>query len=289
MVSLTPEISNRLIIENGVIHRLPQFVNVVSRLLGEKDISPSVRTEVGRALGDKLPGIVHDVSEIVELDGKVKLTTNDERTMYRLGGVVATTLKDLMPKVAVASTNGETTMTIDDMLLINLGTGEHHGGRAWLAAETHAVYELIKSFCYQDIVSGHEDVVATYERYATISSSMNSGEGIDNVSGALMWATSYRQRSHDMAMEKMDEWFKKKAGHMGMGEKFKWRLFFGLWKMVEARGIDKLMSMINENVFNRDGSVKDDVSRPLDSYQKNNEMLSKLEPVLRDSSIIPLE
>jgi len=285
----TPELSSPLVIENGVINRLPQFVNVVSRLLGEKDISPQVRTEVGKALKEKLPLIVSSVSEVAGLSGNARLTTNDERTMYRLSGVVATTLKDLMPQVSVVDANGQAVITMDDMLLINLGTGEHHGGRAWLAAETHAAYELIKAVCYRDIATEHAEDIATYDRYADISTSMNTGEGIDNVSGALKWASPYRRRSHEMALERMEEWFAKKTANMGMAEKLGWRALFGLWKLVEARGVGKLMNAINENVFERDGSVKTDVSTPLENYAKNQDMLKKLEPVLRDSPIATLE
>lgn len=285
----TPELSNPLVVENGVTHRLSQFVNVVSRLLGEKDISPMVRTEVGKALTEKLPLIVSNVGEVVGLSGNVRLVTNDERTMYRLNGVVATTLKDLMPQVTAIDANGQTIITMDDMLLINLGTGEHHGGRAWLAAETHAAYELIKAVCYRDITTEHAEDIATYDRYADISTSMNTGEGIDNVSGALKWASPYRKKSHKMALERMEEWFAKKTANMGISEKLGWRAFFGLWKLVEARGVDKLMNAINENVFERDGKVKTDVSAPLDNYAKNQDMLKKLEPVLRDSPITTLE
>lgn len=285
----TPELSSPLVIENGVTHRLPQFVNIVSRLVGEKDISPNVRAEVGRAISEKLPHVVQDVGEVVGLSGNVKLRTNDERTMYRMGGVAATTLKDLIPQVSVALANGETTMTIDDLLLINLGTGEHHGGRAWMAAETHAVYEAIKAITYQEVVSEGEEKVEGYEKYAEISRSMSEEEGVGSLEGALRWASPYRLKSHEMAMEKMDEWFTKKTVNMGLGQRLGWRAFFSLWKLVEARGVGKLMQAINENVFDRNGDVKPDVADNLESYAKTHEMLKKLEPVLRESPISELK
>lgn len=277
-----PETPSNIIVDNGIVRRLPQFTNIASRLLGEREISPDTKSEVDLAIRKKLPEIVVNAMSVAGLDGAVKLQSNQEQTMYKLSSHVNAKLKDISPKANYTTDNGTGTIEIVDMPIISLTTAYHHGGISLMLRELDLTYEVLKAIRYHEYTSTHPDELEANHKYAVLS--LDTGTHISNdAADAINWGNRGRVTSHEESMRLMEDWFQNRTKQLSGKEKFLWRVEFAAWKIFEAHAIGSLLKDTNKEFFERDGTLEAEYRNILDKLALTQKAIGDNDRIMESS------
>lgn len=277
-----PETPSNIIVDNGIVWRLPQFTNIASRLLGEREISPNTKSEVDSAIRKKLPEIVVNAMSVAGVDGAVRLQSNEDQTMYKLGSHINAKLKDISPKANYATDNGTGTIEIVDMPIISLATAYHRGGISLMSRELDLTYEVLKAIRYHEYTTTHSEELEAIHKYAELS--LDTGTHISSdAADAINWGNRGRVTSHEESMRLMEDWFTNRTKQLSGKEKLLWRVEFAAWKIFEAHATGNLLKDTNKKFFERDGTLEIEYRNILDKLALTQKAIEDNDRIMESS------
>lgn len=277
-----PETPSNIIVDNGIVWRLPQFTNIASRLLGEREISPDTKSEVDLAIRKKLPEIVVNAMSVAGIDGAVRLQSNEDQAMYKLDSHINAKLKDISPKANYSTDNGNGTIEIVDMSITSLATAYHHGGISLMSRELDLTYEVLKAICYHEYAITHPDELESNHNYAELS--LDTGTHTSNdAADAIIWGNRGRVTSHEESMRLMEDWFVNRTKQLSGKEKFLWRVEFAAWKIFDAHATESLLKATNKKFFERDGTLEIEYRNILDKLALTQKAIRDNDRIMESS------